>query len=80
MGAIEPGSHSFIVKVWLEESGPGSPRGSWRGYITHVADNERRYLENLSEILLFIRPYLERMGVKLGWWSKVRGGWAHRKR
>jgi hypothetical protein len=57
-------SHSFIVKVWLEESIEEAGDATWRGHITHVPGEERRYLHTLDDIVEFIGPYLERMGVK----------------
>jgi len=53
-------SHSFIVKVWLEED----DEATWRGHITHVPSQERRYLQTVDDIARFIEPYLERLGVK----------------
>jgi hypothetical protein len=64
-------SHSFIVKVWLEETAQEAGRARWRGYITHVQSGERRYVQALREIIAFITPYLERMGVRVQlWWWK----------
>ena len=69
MELLEFNTHSFIVKIWLEEPGLGGRRGKWRGYITHVPSGERRYLESLNEILAFMIPYLLSMGVRLeGYW------------
>jgi hypothetical protein len=59
-------SHSFIVKVWLEERAEQRQRPSWRGRITHVPDGERRYMQDLQEIGRFIAPYLAKMGVRPG--------------
>lgn len=59
-------AHSFIVKIWLEETVAGTDVAVWRGLITQVPSGDRRYLENLDEIGAFILPYLERMGVKFG--------------
>jgi hypothetical protein len=66
MDEIESGAQSFIVKVWVEERAEKGSRGVWRGHITHVSDNRRRYLKSLDEIGDYIAPYLEAMGVKLG--------------
>ena len=69
-----PQTHSFIVKIWLDETGeePGAAR--WTGHITHVPDGERRYLTELSEIPEFIVPYLKamnaRMGLRRRFWKK----------
>jgi hypothetical protein len=60
MRVFESKTHSFIVKIWLEEpEGPGGAK--WRGHITHVPGNERRYIEQLGEIADFIAPYVEGM-------------------
>ena len=64
MDLIEFNTHSFIVKIWLEEPTDDNHKGKWRGHITHVPGGERRYLENLGEILAFIVPYLMSMGVR----------------
>lgn len=56
--------HSFIVKIWREEPGKGRAF-TWRGYITHVPDNERHYLTSLGGIGSFIRVYLQQMGVTM---------------
>jgi hypothetical protein len=58
-------THSFIVKLWLEETAEEAGRDVWRGHITHVPSGERRYLKNLDAIETFIAPYLNRMGLKL---------------
>jgi hypothetical protein len=65
----EPDTHSFVVKVWLEETAEEAGRAHWRGHITHVASGERRYLQSLTEITSFIEGYLMRMGVTpdTGW-------------
>jgi hypothetical protein len=62
----ETDTQSFVVKVWLEETVEEAGRAKWRGHVTHVTSGERRYLESLSGIAAFIRPYLERWGVKFG--------------
>jgi hypothetical protein len=64
--------HSFIVKVWLEETVEEAGRAKWRGHITHVLSGKRRYLQRLSEVSDFIIPYLERMGVKSGPLQRLR--------
>jgi len=62
---IESNTHSFIIKIWLEETVTETQPASWRGHITHVPSGERRYLKSLSEVPAFIEPYLQQMGVKL---------------
>jgi hypothetical protein len=65
MDISETHTHSFIVKIWLEETAEEAGHDVWRGHITHVPSGERRYLNDLSAIAAFIAPYLlERMGVE----------------
>ena len=64
MDLLETTTHSFIIKIWLEETGDEAGEAVWRGRITHVPSGEKRYLKGLSEISTFILPYLESMGVK----------------
>ena len=68
----EPDTQSFIVKVWLEETVQEAGRARWRGHVTHVMSGERRYLESLSTVTDFIKPYLERWGVKFGTLDRLR--------
>lgn len=56
----------FSVKIWIEETAEEAGQATWRGHITHVSSGERRYVEDLDDITVFVVPYLERMGVKLG--------------
>jgi hypothetical protein len=72
-GKVEqPDTHSFVVKVYLEETVEEVGRVRWRGRVTHVTSGERRYFENLSGIVAFIEPYLERWGVKFGIFQRLR--------
>ena len=72
MDGLELISQSFIIKVWVEEQSDAGSPGKWRGHITDVFSGERRYLKDLDEILDFIAPRLEDMGVKLGIRWRVR--------
>jgi hypothetical protein len=57
--------HSFIVKIWLEEGEASRGLMKWRGHITHVASQERRYVERLEDISSFIKGYLAAIGAQL---------------
>jgi hypothetical protein len=80
MDLLEFNTHSFIVKVWLEETTEEADRAVWRGHITHVPSGERHYLKDLDDITAFIAPYLEKMGVKLGLFWRARRWLKRRKR
>ncbi len=59
MDQFEAQTHSFIIKLWLEELAEDAGRPIWRGHVTHVPSGERRYLQDLNGILAFVAPYLE---------------------
>ena len=63
MDLYEANTHPFILKIWLEEGPEENEPAKWRGYIIHVPSGARRYIDNLDDVLNFIIPYLERMGV-----------------
>jgi hypothetical protein len=54
---------SFIVKIWIEELASDQHPALWRGYITHVPSQQRRYIQDLYEIVRFIAPNLVALGV-----------------
>lgn len=64
METLEPNTHSFIVKVWLEETAEEAGDAIWRGHITHVPTKKRQYVQTLDEISAFISVYLEQMGIQ----------------
>ena len=72
MDLVEFNTHSFVVKIWLEEPADDGHKGKWRGHITHVPDGERRDLKGIGEIADFIVPYLASMGVKVDALSRLR--------
>ena len=61
----ESNTHSFIIKVWLEEISEDIDTGVWRGQITHVLSGKHRYVKNLQEMMIFMDEYFKQMGVKL---------------
>lgn len=64
--AIKQDTQSFIVKIWLEETAEEAGSARWRGHITHVPGGEKRYVESLTDIGLFIAPYLRAMNAPIG--------------
>lgn len=65
MSLPENNRHVFIVRIWREPREVEGALPEWRGVIESTQDNQRRYLKSLDEIIAFIFPYLEKMGVKL---------------
>ncbi len=57
---IETHTHSFVVKIWLEEETP--PR-TWRGHITHVSSGERSHVNQLGQMTAYFAHYLAELGI-----------------
>jgi hypothetical protein len=79
MNSIESGTLSFVIHIWLEETAKEAGRAMWRGHITHVPSGERQYVKDLDDIAGFVAPYLERMGVKLDLFWRMRRSLKQRK-
>jgi hypothetical protein len=71
--SFESVTHSFVVRIWLEED----DRATWRGHITHVPSGDRQYVERLSDIIDFVSPYVD--GMKLGRVSRFKRWWLARR-
>lgn len=69
---VEFNTHSFVIKVWIEDPSEETTNPVWRGHITHVQSGSRRYLNSLSSAQTFIKPYLKSMGVKIGFFWRLR--------
>jgi hypothetical protein len=72
VGCIQPDTHSFIVKVWLNDHRQEGGRVDWHGRIIHVPSGHRHHFAKLKDVAVFVAPYLHQLGVRptLGW--KVR--------
>lgn len=68
---LEPDTHSFVVKIWLEAAPTARQRLIWRGHVTHVGSGQRRSVKSLCEILTFLSIYLQKMGVRPGIFEQV---------
>jgi hypothetical protein len=60
-------THSFIIKIWLEERADESGRALWRGHITQY----QRRTTSVAVTWTFVGRYLEQMGVRLGALSRL---------
>jgi hypothetical protein len=58
----EFGRHSFVIKLWLEEGKDSAGHEKWRGHITYVYSEERRFVERLAGITEFIERHLAAAG------------------
>jgi hypothetical protein len=59
-------NHAFIVRIWPEPREIEGAAPQWRGKIENAANpREQRSLKDLDEIISFITPYLQKMGVEV---------------
>jgi hypothetical protein len=65
MCPVKNETHSFIIKIWLEEMADANKPFAWRGHVMHVPDGKRQYVQNLNDIIGFIEPYLEDIGADI---------------
>ena len=70
--AFESNIHSFIIRVWLEETNEKTGRTALRGHLTHVPSGKRQYIKDLSEIPSLIAFYLGIDGLKANWWNRMK--------
>lgn len=64
MGQIEGGTEYFMLRIWGEEIRRYDKQTKLRGYITHIPSRHHSYFEDLSDILAFVEPYLEKLGIE----------------
>lgn len=69
---FEDNTHSFIVRIWLEETTEQADQGTWRGCVTHLPSGEQCYIKDLDGLLDFVSTYLRAMGVKIGGRRRVK--------
>ena len=58
-------SHTFVMRIWLEETAEEAGYARWRGKITHISSKKEKYIKNLNEIKAFILPYLRNMDIEI---------------
>ena len=82
MEPIKTDTHSFVIKIWLEEPKSRSAPAVWRGRVTHVASGKHFYIDQLNSIAFIISPFLREMEVDLGygWYFKRFIYWLQSKR
>ncbi|HEX2268994.1 MAG TPA: hypothetical protein VHH35_05650 [Pyrinomonadaceae bacterium] len=61
---MDSNAQSFILKFWVDPTSTASGKDvHWHGQITHVPSGARRSLKNREDLLNFIHPYLEAIGI-----------------
>jgi hypothetical protein len=55
----QPDTHSFVLRVWVEDRRDKSGVVRWRGSITHVPSGRTRYFEDLNDMCAFVASYMK---------------------
>ena len=50
MDLLETLAHTFITKLWVEETAEESGQTLWRGHITHVPSGRKQPIKELDDI------------------------------
>ena len=75
---MDSNPQSFILKFWVEPTSTASEKDiHWHGQITHVPSGARRSLQNKEDLLNFVQPYLEAIGIHF---TRQRRFWRRRER
>ena len=51
--------HSFILKIWLEDTQGKDGSLVWRGHIRHVSSTAEQYVKSVEEIMQFIHAQIK---------------------
>jgi hypothetical protein len=54
-----PDTHSFVVRVWIEDRCDTSGTVRWRGSVTHVPSGRTRYFEDLTDMCAFVAAHMQ---------------------
>lgn len=65
MRDFEEGTHVFIVRLWREPRELEGAMPVLRGAIEHVPSGNRRYINDLRQIVEFLSSYMETPDFKL---------------
>jgi hypothetical protein len=65
-------THSFVMRIWIEQvARPGRP-ATWRGHITHVQSGDRRSVDSLAGIERFVGAHLAPSGIRVSVRDRLR--------
>jgi hypothetical protein len=65
-------THSFVLRVWIEEQAHNGRGAIWRGQIIHVQTGARGVFTGIVDIHRFLVDELAAVGVRLGISDRVR--------
>jgi len=58
MISLYQSSHSFVIRIWWEQTGPATDsRPIWRAWVQHAGTGETRYVDLLTGLLAFIEAH-----------------------
>jgi hypothetical protein len=81
MDTFESRTHSFLIRVWVEERSTGVGPVLWHGQIIHVPTGKRLTLYRPDDVMTFLWPYFVDIGIQPGTPLRVKRWlkqWLHR--
>ena len=64
MSIAQKNTHVFIVRIWVEPREIEGANPEMRGVVEHMESGSKYYFKNLYELLFYLAPHLEEMGVE----------------
>jgi len=58
----EESTCSFVVRVWVEETGAEFGQRQWRGHVTHIPTGRQQYFADCRTLSSLVASYLQSMG------------------
>jgi hypothetical protein len=59
MAQFDREAHSFVIRIWKENSVDPTQTAVWRGWIRHVQSEKQHYFSDMAEINRVVVRYLE---------------------
>ena len=59
MAQFDKEAHSFVVRIWRENSEDPTQTAVWRGRIRHVQSEKQHYFSEIAEISRVVARYLD---------------------
>lgn len=59
LSLFETDAHSFVVRLWYENSAVPNANVGWRGWVDHVQSGQRHYFNNVTEINGIVTGYAD---------------------
>jgi hypothetical protein len=60
MAQFDREAHSFVIRIWQENSEDPKQTAVWRGWIRHVQSKKQHYFSDVADISRVVAHYLDK--------------------